>query len=319
MKWIIVLGMHRSGTSAITRAVGLLGAAMGDEDRLRKHWENIPLRHQNEQLLGAGRGAWDSPPPRDWLTSDRVQALKARSKEVLEREYPETDVAIWKDPRTCLTLPFWLDLIEGETYFLVVHRHPTEVSASLTTRNSFGQGQGYALWERYNADALAAVAGQPAVVLDYGKVVTAPVEALGQVRSSFAALGLELPNDPASTDHGLVAQERHHTAATADAVDDIATPSQVELFERLRTLEGSHAALPGPAEPPPQSPLSLELLELAGRLRAARKRARSPGGAGDGLTDQTAETRSERRARRRADVATRGVSLDAAPGRPEPG
>lgn len=281
MKWIIVLGMHRSGTSAITRAISRLGASASDEARLHKHWENVPLRHVNEQLLHAGRGSWDSPPARGWLTNKRVRAQRAPAKLVLEREYPEVAVAVWKDPRTCLTLPFWLELIKGEAYFLVVSRHPTEVAASLTTRNKFGRGLGYALWERYNADALAAIAGRPAVVLDYGRVVAEPDAALGNIRAWFAELGLQLPNDPASTDHGIAAQERHHTAESQDAVDEIATPSQRALFDRLRTLAGRHAELPGPAEPPATSPLSIELIELAGRLRrtqAARKRARAASG-----------------------------------------
>jgi len=327
VKWIIVLGMHRSGTSAITRAVGRLGASAGDEARMQKHWENVPLRHMNEELLAAGRGDWDAPPPRGWLTSKRVGARRTGAKHLLEQEFPEADVTIWKDPRTCLTLPFWLDLVEGAAFFLVIHRHPTEVAASLTARNKYGRGVGYALWERYNADALAAIAGRPAVVLDYGKVVSSPVEALDEVKSSFAALGLELPNDPRTTDHGLVVQERHHTAAAADAVDVVATPSQRELFDRLRALEGSHVAMPGPAAPPAQSPLSMELLDLVGKLRkarGARRRARVAANATEDGHEPSTEPQPEAVDRQPDDDDDDhdhddDIAIDAAAGRAAPG
>jgi hypothetical protein len=273
---------------------------MGDESELHKNWENVALRHVNEQLLSAGGGSWASPPARGWLDLELAADLRPTAKRVLDEEFPDGDVAVWKDPRTCLTLPFWIDLL-GEPYFVVIHRHPTEVAASLTTRNNFGVGLGYALWERYNADALAAMAGRPAIVLDYATVVEKPIEALGQVRSALAELGVELPNDPATTDHGLVAQERHHTAESADALDPIATPSQIELYTRLRHLEGAHTALPGPADPPAQSPLSVELLELVGKVRRsaqARKRSRA---IATGAPDRSGRLgRSERRKRRQA-------------------
>ena len=305
--------MHRSGTSAITQAIGRLGASMGDESQLHRHRENVPLREVNERLLEAGGGSWASPPARGWLDTEPVAILRDRAKQILDQEYPDADVAIWKDPRTCLTLPFWLDLIDGEPHFLVIHRHPTEVAASLATRNGFGTGLGYALWERYNADALAAMAGRPAIVVDYARVVTEPIEVLGQVRSAVVEAGVELPNDPATTDHGLVAQKRHHTAETDDALDEIATPSQHELFARLRALEGAHAALPGSAEPPAQSPLSVELLELVGKVRASRQARRRPRPTEDAVVQRSGRTvqgRAKRRKRRQA-ATDEGEAIEA--------
>ena len=54
---VFVLGMHRSGTSAFVHAVGSLGASMGNPSGIKKHFEQVPLRHVNEKLLRSGGGA----------------------------------------------------------------------------------------------------------------------------------------------------------------------------------------------------------------------------------------------------------------------
>jgi hypothetical protein len=68
MTAIVILGMHRSGTSATTRALGLLGASLGPPANLGKFWENQVMRRPNEQLLEAFGGGWECPPelPEGW-------------------------------------------------------------------------------------------------------------------------------------------------------------------------------------------------------------------------------------------------------------
>ncbi len=272
MRAIIVLGMHRSGTSAVTRAIGLLGAEMGDAERMQRLWENIPLRNLNEKLFGLGNGTWDAPPEPGWLDSKRARALLDRARRTVADQFGSAQVAVWKDPRTCVTLPFWLDVFEAEPVFLLIHRHPTEVADSLGSRNKLGRGHGYAMWERYNADALRSSQGHPTVVLEYGALVTDPVGSLASVSRSFADFGVTLPNDPATTDHGLVLEQRHHTASAVDEIDgETATASQQDLFALLRDLNGAHAELALPRQVPAAHPLSLELLTLARRYRFAKR------------------------------------------------
>lgn len=270
---IIVLGMHRSGTSAVTRAIGLLGASMGPASQLRKHWENVVLREVNDRVLAAGGGSWDVPPPAGWLDEPAVLALRDDARAELTAQLGGSSPVVWKDPRTCLTLPFWRDLLDVEPVHLLIHRHPGEVAASLAARNSFGEGLGHALWERYNADALRAAAGATTVVLDYGQLLAEPVRALELVVEAFADAGVRLPGRAATTDHGLVAQERHHTVAGDQVLSAVATPSQHELFALLRALHGAHDPLVVPALQPTH-PLSAELLGVAGELRRTRRSLR---------------------------------------------
>ena len=275
MKSVIVLGMHRSGTSAITGAIGSLGAELGPPKRLQHHWENFALRVFNERLLSLGNGSWDAPPPREWLDQPAVRSLLPEARELVAEQFGDAETVVWKDPRTCVTLPFWREVFDEDPVFVLIYRHPSEVAASLTSRNSFGPGHAYAIWERYNGDALRYAAGSPTVVIEYGDLVTDPVRALQVIADTCAESGLVLPNDPASAEHGLVAHERHHLSDNPDELADIATASQVELFAMLRSVQGAHAKLQLASPPPPALALSTELLAIAAELRVLKRQRKA--------------------------------------------
>lgn len=327
MRWIIVLGMHRSGTSAFAHAVGSLGASMGNPAGMMKHFEQVPLRRVNEKLLRSVDGSWDTPPPVGWLDGTIDPKLVDLGRRVTKEQFPDGDVAVWKDPRTCLTVPFWLEVLPPDPVFLIIYRHPTEVAASLAGRNRMGPGHGYGLWERHNADALKAIVGRPTLVLDYPSVVGDPIGQLHTVKSALTSFGIELPNDPATADHGLVPQQRHHVAADAEALDPIATESQRALFATLNTLRGSHEALALPEPIADPHPLSAEIFKMARKVRRqkqARRQSRSSdsdvaagedgddegAGAGDAGTAKMSD-RDARRANRKQRKERKGRQSEA--------
>lgn len=265
--------MHRSGTSALTRALGLLGAEMGSSDHLGRHWENRHLRNVNTRLLDSAGGAWDSPPA--WVKIDQAGAdgLPDMASARIRQVFGSADVAVWKDPRTCLTLPFWLPLIGEDPVIVLIHRHPYEVARSLETRNRFSAGLSFALWERYNVDALRFAAGRPTTVLKYADVVGRPQAVMTEVVQHLRDCGIDLPNDPAATDMEFEADARHHVSASDEVLDHpVATESQRVVFDLLSSVGGSSTIFQPPAELPAAHPLSEELMRAAGKLRRVRKR-----------------------------------------------
>jgi hypothetical protein len=189
MKPIVILGMHRSGTSATTRALGLLGASMGPLEDMGKFWENQPMRRVNEALLEAFGGGWECPPPMPdgWVESPEARAVLPLARDTLEAEYGGAKVMVWKDPRTCITLPFWRQLFDEEPVVVFIHRHPVEVAGSLLTRNGLSRGHAFAVWERFNADALASSVGSPTVTLRYVPLVEDPITSMNELVASLAA------------------------------------------------------------------------------------------------------------------------------------
>ena len=270
MTAIVILGMHRSGTSAITRALNLLGAEIGPTADLGQYWESQRMRVPLDAVLAAFDGAWDAPGvmPEGWERTAAVRAVEPQARAALAA-YGEPEVMVWKDPRACLEMPFWRPLLGGDPVVVLIHRHPEEVWGSLDTRNGFGPGLSFALWERYNADALRGAAGLRTVVLAYGDLVERPVEVTTGLVATLASWGVHLPGDPATTDMELRADARHHRAA-ATFDHPSATASQRRLFAALAGAEGVHDSFVAPTIDPPD-PSSVELIDMRRQLRAVRQ------------------------------------------------
>ena len=165
---VTVLGMHRSGTSALTRILDLLGATLGPPDALippapdnpRGFWENRPLVLVNDRILALHGGSWAAPPdlPAGWHERPTMRALHAAAGEVFDRLVAEPgQVVAWKDPRSCLLQDFWQPLLAQRTDDLRhVHvlRSPDAVVGSLVRRNGLTPEHAARLWVRYVTDAL---------------------------------------------------------------------------------------------------------------------------------------------------------------------
>src|ERR1700694_845249 len=111
--WVVVVGMHRSGTSAITGALGALGLNLvSPEDRMDRHesnpehWESMSIHFHNEDLLGRLGGSWEAPPdlPLGWEERPEIR-LAPNPAPLLAAAYPDIGPLVWKDPRVCLLLP----------------------------------------------------------------------------------------------------------------------------------------------------------------------------------------------------------------------
>jgi hypothetical protein len=136
------------------------------------HWESDTLVRQNEELLHAAGAAWWWPPPleTDWVAGNRLQA----AAEAFHRVHP-TRSWLWKDPRTCVSAPFWLAALPHRLTFLLAIRNPLAVAASLTSRNALTTEAGVALWEGYMARAAGAASGAPAIVCSYEAMLRDPL------------------------------------------------------------------------------------------------------------------------------------------------
>lgn len=149
---IVVIGMHRSGTSFTTRAINLLGANVGgnlvgsDSSNTAGHWEHKYSLDINKSILNISGGRWDKPP-------EKVESelfLRLRMKFFLSKIYDEDGKAVvWKDPRTALTFPVWKrEMVNYVPVF--VFRNPLSVASSLQKRNGFTKEKGLKLWLEYN-------------------------------------------------------------------------------------------------------------------------------------------------------------------------
>lgn len=147
---VMVVGMHRSGTSFLTGSLQQAGLELGkfsawNPHNLKGNRENLDIVAFNDSVLAARGAAWDNPPKGRVLWSE---AEKVRAQELIA----EYDGALrwgFKDPRTLLLLDGWWELLP-DLQFVGIFRHPTAVAQSLNARGGMPQEHAFTLWQAYN-------------------------------------------------------------------------------------------------------------------------------------------------------------------------
>ena len=261
--WVLVIGCHRSGTSAVTGALvalGLHGVDPADRmdplDSNAEHWESLSVALFDEDLLARLGAAWDAPPVEGveaLLPASRSGGRGSDPASIMAAAYPEPGPVVWKDPRACLLLPYWRSVLPEPLTAVFVWREPLAVARSLHRRDGIPLADGLALWEHYNRSAALGLQGIDTYVLDYESVIADPQESLGKVCAWLSGIDRFGPwvdawdaNAAArSIDEGL----RHQTA-DEDAHDGALPVDHQVVTEWLQTEAGPHFPLktlpPGP-------------------------------------------------------------------------
>ena len=177
---IVVIGMHRSGTSMCSNILQVMGADMAEAayaapENARGHWERPRLVDTNDAIFGFFRRLWHAPShvldmPEHWADDPRVQELRATAARWLEPQLRQGRPFGFKDPRTTLLMRFWqqifADVGAAPRYVLCV-REPAQVARSLAAREGMDRGQAEYRWLSYNTEAIRALAGLPVCIGPY--------------------------------------------------------------------------------------------------------------------------------------------------------
>jgi hypothetical protein len=268
---VYIVGMHRSGTSAVTRTVNLMGVPLGDlrdlidpvpESNPTGHWESATLAGMNDHILTTLGGAWSAPPVlfAGWERGAVVAELRRDARRLFAETYASRQW-VWKDPRLCLTLPFWRSCVPARAVVLLVTRHPLEVAHSLEVRNGFPVRYSLALWERYMRVALDGVAGLPVLVTAYDDLLRDAIDWCGQVSHYLSGHGFRVGKPDAGQLASFLNPGLRHTALGVEALTEHSdvTDSQCQLFQTLCMLAGTHEPMPRP-DLPPEGPSTEALL-----------------------------------------------------------
>ena len=179
---LILLGMHRSGTSVVTGLLGLCGAWVGDQKELtgagkenpKGFFERRDIRNICDSLLfSAGADWWRVADFQASMVPDETLAELGPEFGHIVNGLKAHGTCVIKEPRLCLLFPRLHEFVESP---VIIHtiRNPVEIAKSLRTRNNFAISQGLALWEFYIRCALAASAAFPRVFISYEKLVSDP-------------------------------------------------------------------------------------------------------------------------------------------------
>lgn len=146
---IIILGMHRSGTSALAGSLEEKGVYLGDvnshsPDNVKGNRESRNILTLNEDILNASDGSWDAP-----VTNLVWSPLHKVTRNLIVDSFKGKPIWGFKDPRTILVLDGWLQAVPNAE-LVCIFRHPFLVADSLFRRSAMCYAKGLKLWITYN-------------------------------------------------------------------------------------------------------------------------------------------------------------------------
>jgi hypothetical protein len=164
-KAIVVLGMHRSGTSSVAGTLATLGASAPrtlmpehPTDNPKGYWESLPIVQMNDKILNSAKSSWRDwmPFAEGWRDTAQGQEQITELVQTIEAEFGDAAQIVLKDPRICRLFPLWKAALQQAGYspaVVIPLRHPLEVAASLSKRDGLSTSEGMMLWLRHVLDA----------------------------------------------------------------------------------------------------------------------------------------------------------------------
>ena len=226
---LLVLGMHRSGTSALTRVLGLCGAALPrhsggayHESNPLGHWEPPRLVDAHDRFLTEAGTAWDAilDYPKSLFTTDLAATCRTRLAEIVRSEYGDAPLFVLKDPRLSRLLPLWrpvFDTLAATPCAVIMVRNPLEVASSLQRRDRWDEYRALLVWLRYLLSAERDTRHMARCFIRYEDLMS---DWRAVVTTISTQLDIVLPNHSlvaaGEIDRFLRPELRHHQRPTAE-------------------------------------------------------------------------------------------------------
>jgi hypothetical protein len=241
--------MHRSGTSALTRVVNLLGADIAGDlipvqpENIRGYWESAAVIRIHDDLLNAIGCSKDDPLdpisfPAGWDGSHGAQWAKRRIAKLIERDFAGSGSFVVKDPRISRLLPVWIDVLGDmhiEPIILIPFRNPLEVAASLAQRAAVPLSKALLLYFQSYLEAEVASRKVPRLFIHYNALL----RDWRSCQSRLSELSEERFPPPSAATNAKIEQFltdelHHHRFSRVQLINHPGVPAAiVEMFDRM--------------------------------------------------------------------------------------
>lgn len=226
---VLVVGMHRSGTSALTGVLMHAGIELGPRllaaqaHNPKGYFEHDVVWQIQQRLLSRiGRDLYDLRPlPHGWLNCEPAMQAREELLQCLKTDFGGTKQWAVKDPRTSRLFPLWApvlsDLGVAQPRVILALRHPIEVAKSLQQRDKLGSAHALAVWLRYTLEGERHTRGFVRSLQHYPEIIS---DWRGEIIRLAQAIDLLLPDlnreSQNRIDEFLESGLRHHVAHEGD-------------------------------------------------------------------------------------------------------
>jgi len=242
---IIVLGMHRSGTSAVARGLQVLGVDLGAhlmppmlENNEKGFFEDMDVYALDVEILNTLHRDWHSLSllPASTFNQESMAAFKLNAINLISTKVGNQPFGL-KDPRIARLLPFWQSVMAHlniELSYVIVVRNPKSVTESLQKRDGINVEKGYYLWLEHALPSILETTNANRVVVDFDLLMANPKAQLERI-----AKAINLPFNPNAQDFEeytcsfLDKKLRHTQYNLEDLHHNSAVPADVIVAYRL--------------------------------------------------------------------------------------
>jgi len=211
-----------------------------EDSNERGHFESKSVVRLNNRLLRRYGGTWSTPPlfPEGWEADPALDDLRAEASSALRGAFGPRPI-VFKDPRTCMTLPFWRTVVPLPAAAVLVVRDPVEVAQSLHARSGLRIVHGLAMWERHVRAAAANLEGLDVLSTGFERALSDAGSWCGELVDFLAEVGVKADprRCPAAIDF-LDAGMRHQRPA--GSISSGPPKSAQDVYETLVGLAGVH-------------------------------------------------------------------------------
>jgi hypothetical protein len=191
-KLIIVLGMHRSGTSVLTGILNKMGLPLGDNlmkptnDNPKGYFENMDFFRFNEMILSGCGGSWYNV---NGLSTERM--LNPKYRKILKSlitKYSTHSTFGLKDPRVCVLLPLYESVCEEmgiDIEYVMVTRNKESVINSIHKRDKLPKEHVSKLVDSYLKEPMER---EHILKLEYESIIEKPEETINKIIDSLPYL-----------------------------------------------------------------------------------------------------------------------------------
>ncbi|SHM49098.1 glycosyltransferase [Rhodanobacter sp. OK091] len=246
---LLVIGMHRSGTSALTRVINLHGVTLGSKlpggafDNEAGFWENQRVVNLHERLLADIGSSWDDPRELrlGWADEALTAAYIDELIALIASEFGDARIWAVKDPRLCRLLPLWLKALGRmgiEPKLIFAMRDPSEVVGSLMHRNGLSAATASLLWLRHLAEPVRLTQNMRRCLVDYNELLDNWHVSMSRIASDLdVAWPIPSQDCEVEVDVHLRHDLRHqHMAATRDLLPVVWREPLLDVYAASQTV-----------------------------------------------------------------------------------